>query len=264
MTIPVETISAIKREVHNRKGSGGTPLYIVVSGAHLYGFESPDSDVDLRGCYITDTNHILGLYTPPDTINIQNGTIDCELFEVKKELALALKMNCNVIEHLIGAETIYQTDLGIDLKEMVHGMLSKNGLYNSYKGLATFNYKKFVLSGKRKTVKKYLYVLRGLLAGIYALENGLIEPNIERLARDNMPVLELIYQKKHGSENMDIKGEIEVVEKILQGLFSQIDESYKLSPLQDMPSREDREGADEWLRRARRQYLADTISNEKS
>lgn len=266
MTIPIETISIIKREVHNRKANGGQPLYIVVSGSDLYGFSSPDSDIDLRGCYITDTNHLLGLSTPADTINIQNGSIDCELFEVKKELALALKMNCNVIEHLLGAEAIYQTEHGLQLKEMIHGMLSKDGLYASYRGLSMFNYKKFVLSNKRKTVKKYLYVLRGLLAGIYALENDLIEPNIEKLAGgvNGYPdVQDLIYQKKYGSENMKVEGEINKVEKLLRDLFSKIDKAYMDSLLPEKPSREDVDAANDWLRRIRREYLVETTSNEK-
>jgi predicted nucleotidyltransferase len=28
------------------------PLFVAVSGAHLYGFPSPDSDVDLRGAHL--------------------------------------------------------------------------------------------------------------------------------------------------------------------------------------------------------------------
>ena len=28
------------------------PLFVTVSGAHLYGFPSPDSDIDLRGCHL--------------------------------------------------------------------------------------------------------------------------------------------------------------------------------------------------------------------
>ena len=28
------------------------PLFVTVSGAHLYGFPSPDSDIDLRGALV--------------------------------------------------------------------------------------------------------------------------------------------------------------------------------------------------------------------
>ena len=36
------------------------PLFVTVSGAHLYGFESPDSDVDLRGCHLLPLREVVG------------------------------------------------------------------------------------------------------------------------------------------------------------------------------------------------------------
>ena len=33
-------------------------LFVTVSGAHLYGFESPDSDYDLRGAHITPVKEL--------------------------------------------------------------------------------------------------------------------------------------------------------------------------------------------------------------
>ena len=35
------------------EGQQYRPLFVTVSGAHLYGFPSPDSDVDLRGAVRT-------------------------------------------------------------------------------------------------------------------------------------------------------------------------------------------------------------------
>ena len=37
-------------------------LFVTVSGAHLYGFPSPDSDIDLRGSHRLPLNQIVGLY----------------------------------------------------------------------------------------------------------------------------------------------------------------------------------------------------------
>jgi hypothetical protein len=42
-TIPIETISLLKKLVHNSKSNAGSILYIVVSGSDLYGFSSEDS-----------------------------------------------------------------------------------------------------------------------------------------------------------------------------------------------------------------------------
>ena len=43
-------------------------LFITISGAHLYGFPSPDSDFDLRGAHILPAREILGLLNKNDTI----------------------------------------------------------------------------------------------------------------------------------------------------------------------------------------------------
>jgi uncharacterized protein len=44
-------------------------LFATVSGAHLYGFPSPDSDFDLRGCHVLPVREVVGLIdTPHDTI----------------------------------------------------------------------------------------------------------------------------------------------------------------------------------------------------
>jgi len=43
------------------------PLFVTVSGAHLYGFESPDSDVDLRGCHLLPLREVVGLKQPTET-----------------------------------------------------------------------------------------------------------------------------------------------------------------------------------------------------
>ena len=49
--------------------SGPCPLFATVSGAHLYGFPSPDSDVDLRGAFVLPVPALLRLGEPQETIN---------------------------------------------------------------------------------------------------------------------------------------------------------------------------------------------------
>ena len=40
-------------------------LFATVSGAHLYGFPSRDSDVDLRGVHVLPVEEVVGLTTGP-------------------------------------------------------------------------------------------------------------------------------------------------------------------------------------------------------
>ena len=43
-------------------------LFMTISGAHLYGFPSPDSDYDLRGVHILPLKEVIGLDTGRETI----------------------------------------------------------------------------------------------------------------------------------------------------------------------------------------------------
>ncbi len=63
-------------------------LFVTVSGAHLYGFASPDSDYDLRGAYILPVREVVGLNVGPATVEVAEMRGDLELdlvtYDVKK------------------------------------------------------------------------------------------------------------------------------------------------------------------------------------
>ncbi len=44
-------------------------VFATVSGAHLYGFASRDSDVDLRGVHLLPAELVVGLRTGPQTLD---------------------------------------------------------------------------------------------------------------------------------------------------------------------------------------------------
>jgi hypothetical protein len=54
--------------------TGNEPLFATISGAHLYGFASPNSDVDLRGAFILPASAFLGLGTPEETVSIAENS----------------------------------------------------------------------------------------------------------------------------------------------------------------------------------------------
>lgn len=59
--------------------SGPHPVFATISGAHLYGFASPDSDVDLRGAFLLPARAVLGLRAPSETISVDDkGAIDLD------------------------------------------------------------------------------------------------------------------------------------------------------------------------------------------
>lgn len=233
----IELISKLKNKVSSKNG---TLFNSYISGSHLYGWESKDSDIDIRGCFILDKEKFLGLDYPDECIEIKSEeNKDITLFEIKKMIKLALQGNCNILEE-INSPQIYKTADFVKLKQLINNTFGKRGLYNSYRGMAEFNYKKFILNG-RNTVKKYLYVFRGLMAGIYCLQTGIIKPHIIELNK-HFKIKEvdaLVDIKKNGLENEPLHDlEEGKLDEIIKDLFNKIDDAYLKCKMPESPDEE--------------------------
>ena len=81
------------------------PLFVTVSGAHLYGFPSPDSDYDLRGAHVLPLEEVVGLETGRETVErsgVDDGAeIDLVTHDVRKFFGLLLKKNGYVLEQVL-------------------------------------------------------------------------------------------------------------------------------------------------------------------
>src|ERR1700754_834582 len=81
-------------------------LVIYLSGAHAYGFPSPDSDLDLKCVHIAPTRALVALSPPddpPDRIDIVEGVeLDYGSNELSPVLRGALKGNGNYLERILG------------------------------------------------------------------------------------------------------------------------------------------------------------------
>jgi hypothetical protein len=77
-------------------------VFATVSGAHLYGFPSPDSDFDLRGAHVLPLEEALRLEPGPETIELSEKKGDLELdlvtHDVRKFFGMLLKRNGYVLE----------------------------------------------------------------------------------------------------------------------------------------------------------------------
>ena len=79
-------------------------LFATISGAHLYGFPSLDSDYDLRGCHVLPVREVIGLDTGRETIesSFTDEVLEMDLVthDVKKFFGLLLKKNGYVLEQV--------------------------------------------------------------------------------------------------------------------------------------------------------------------
>ena len=156
-------------------------LVITLSGAHAYGFPSPDSDLDLKAVHVDPTDRILGLSAPPahvDRMEVLDGVeIDYTSNEIKPVLHGVLHGNGNYIERLLGRLVPQAAPDLASLQPLVRACLSRRvaGHYLGFSGsqLAAFT--------KDPTAKKILYVLRTALTGVHALRTGEIVTDLEAL-----------------------------------------------------------------------------------
>lgn len=156
-------------------------LVIALSGAHAYGFPSPDSDLDLKAVHVDPTDRILGLSTPPahvDRMEVIDGVeIDYTSNELKPVLHGVLHGNGNYIERLLGRLLPQASPDLPALQPLVRACLSRR-IAGHYLGFAT---NQLLAFGKDATAKKLLYVLRTALTGTHALRTGELLTDLEAL-----------------------------------------------------------------------------------
>jgi predicted nucleotidyltransferase len=179
-------------------------LFVTISGAHLYGFPSPDSDYDLRGVHVLLPARVLGLDTGPDTLEssgVRDGLeIDLVTHDARKFFLLMLRKNGYVLEQLFSPLIVHTTPEHEELKRIGAKCVTRYHSYH-YFGFAQTQWKLFEKEFPRR-VKPLLYVYRVLLTGIHLMRTGVVEANLLALNEEfRLPQIpELVQRKLAGPE----------------------------------------------------------------
>lgn len=215
-------------------------LFVSVSGAHLYGFPSPDSDVDLRGTFAAPLETVLGLDTPRETLEPKGivGGVEVELVghEIAKYLRLLIKPNGYVLEQILSPLVVLTSPAHAELQALARESLSKR-LYFHYAGFAKGEWRDYQKPGVGKTVKRLLYLHRVLMTGIVLLTEGVVEANLLALnSRFNLHLEPLLAMKTR--EQAEVNGDDSAFTSGIMTLFERLDAARELSPLpEDVPNR---------------------------
>jgi len=176
------------------------PLFVTVSGAHLYGFPSPDSDVDLRGAHLLPLRDVVGLDLPEQTLErkLDLAGVEVELVshDLGKYLRLLVKNNGYVLEQIFSPLIVTGQGFLDELRPLARRCITRYH-YHHYRGfLAT--QRKLLAKQEPKIAKTVLYAYRVLLTGIHLLRTGDVEAHLPTLAQEyQRPFLsELIAQKR--------------------------------------------------------------------
>ena len=163
------------------------PLFVTVSGSHIYGFNSPDSDVDLRGCHQLPLEAIVGLKSPVETIDresIADGVeVDIVSHDIGKYFNLLVKNNGYVLEQIFSPLVISGESFLAELRPIASRCITRFH-YHHYRGF--FNTKLKMLDNEpQKKAKSLLYAYRVLLTGIHLMNHGQVETDIRKLYADH-------------------------------------------------------------------------------
>jgi len=179
-------------------------LFATISGAHLYGFPSPDSDFDLRGVHVLPLAEVVGLEPGRETVeknaDVEGLEIDLVTHDVAKFCRLLLRKNGYVLEQLLSPLVVQSGPWHEELKSLAGGCLTRHHAHH-YLGFAETQWKLFQKASPPK-VKPLLYVYRVLLTGIHLMRSGEVQANLLVLNDEaRLPFLpELIERKLQGPE----------------------------------------------------------------
>ncbi|ARX82480.1 MULTISPECIES: nucleotidyltransferase domain-containing protein [Streptomyces] len=212
-------------------------VFATVSGAHLYGFPSRDSDVDLRGVHLLPVRDLVGLREPEETrsrMEVRDGVeTDLVTHDLRKFVRLLLRRNGYVLEQLLSPLVVHTGALHEELAVLAPGVLTSHHAHH-YRGFAATQWKLF---GRTGELKPLLYTFRVLLTGIHLMRTGEVQAHLPTLldeagAPGYLP--ELIAAKReaeHGGADVDHARVAADVER----LHTALDEAQEASDLPDAP-----------------------------
>ena len=234
--------------------SGPTALFATISGAHLYGFASADSDVDIRGAYVRPLDEVLGLGPHSETwevSEIRDGLeVDWVAHDVRKFVHLMTKRNGYVLEQLYSPLVVRGGPWLHELRTLGRGCIIRP-LYFHYRGF--FHNQRKLMGKSNPTAKAVLYAYRVLLTGIHVLKSGRVEADLGHLlaAYSQDGVQHLIELKVEGGEKDPLDAKLlKQHESVLNDLEEQLDQAHQESKL---PAEvEDRRALSDFVVRARK------------
>ncbi|HSI82243.1 MAG: nucleotidyltransferase domain-containing protein [Candidatus Methylacidiphilales bacterium] len=231
-------------------------LFATISGAHLYGFPSPDSDYDLRASHVLPLERVVGLAISDETLEqasiIEGLEMDIVSHDIRKFLGLLMKKNGYVLEQLLSPLIVQTTEEHAELKALAPQVITKHHAHH-YQGFAHTQWK-LLTKEPLPRVKPLLYVYRVLLTGIYLMRTGRLEANLNVLNETfRLPYLpELIASKTSGAEQSLLSSaDITFHEKEIERLRGDLDVSSERSFLPESAGDDVKKALNDFLIRIR-------------
>lgn len=227
ITYGINMLTTIEQELKLIESRHGVKIiYACESGSRAWGFASNDSDYDIRFIYVRPIKDYFQVVREHDTyINRNNDErlknlektddLDFVGHDIQKALYLISKGNPDVISWLFSPIVYYSFEtLEKKIKEQAfYFFKSKAGIYH-YNHMARRNFNQYI-DTEEPSMKKYLYVVRPVLACMWILDRSSPPPvdfselymNMKGLLSKEVikEIDHLLKEKKKGLEKSTIK-----------------------------------------------------------
>ena len=199
-------------------------LYAVESGRRGWGFESQNSDYDVRFIYIHPLDWYLSIEEGRDVIEYPLANqLDINGWDIKKALKLFKNSNPPIYEWLTSPIVyIEDGDFAQKLRGLIPPFYSPVSSMYHYLSMAKRNYKAYLMGQKVKT-KKYFYVLRPIFACMWIKKYKTMPPmEFEKLVTgqklDKKVVNEVkkLLDRKRSGEELDFEDRVEIINDFLE------------------------------------------------
>lgn len=143
-------------------------LYACESGSRGWGFDSADSDWDVRFIYCHPRDWYLSIEEERDVIELPiDDLLDVNGWDLRKSLRLMKKSNPVLLEWL-SSPIVYREDTGAmaAYRSLAQDFYQPTACLHHYLHMAKGNFREY-LQGETVWLKKYFYVLRPVLACLW-------------------------------------------------------------------------------------------------
>ena len=220
---PLKAIQSELSQIEHNEGI--SIVYACESGSRAWGFESKDSDYDVRFIYVRPAVWYLSIAPGRDVVESPiDDQLDISGWDLRKALQLFRKSNPPLLEWLQSPIVYHEKqDIVSQLRAQIPNYYSPIACYFHYLHMAEGNYREY-LRGQEVWIKKYFYVIRPVLAcvwierdyGVVPMEfSTLVERTVEDV--DLRKAIDNLVQRKKAGEELDRGPRIPAISDFLDG-----------------------------------------------
>ncbi|QQS40605.1 MAG: nucleotidyltransferase domain-containing protein [Acidobacteriota bacterium] len=216
-------------------------LFACESGSRAWGFESTDSDYDVRFIYVRPRDWYLSIEEGRDVIERPiDDVLDVSGWDLKKALVLMRKSNPPLLEWLRSPIVYRKDDSATEkLRSMADKCYSPVSCFHHYLSMARGNFRDY-LEREDVRLKKYFYVLRPVLACNWIeREIGPVPMEFEAMLNEVIPSgnirsdIDDLLEKKRSSGELDRGPRIPSIHEYLESEIRRLSEKEPPPPRKD-------------------------------